>query len=325
MLKTRKVPEVSILMPVHGNAPFLKETIKSVEEQSLVDFEFIIVLDRVADDTKTLLNEKAKLNHRIKMISSKSPGISSALNIGLNHCEGNYVARIDSDDLMHPQRLKLQKLYLDRHATIDCVGSQIIKINANSRTIGRSYLPEMPAEISDVLPFRNCIAHPSVMFRKSTIISIGGYRSEFDGCEDYDLWLRIDNGNNLKNMEIALTSYRIWPKQTTNKFSDDLLCKLKRAREIRSLSLFMPYWRTSMIWLNPFFSARNKIYLQACTSLDMLTFSMKPPRNLLKMVVYIFKLLFSCCFIPFKAVRLLYVIAKYAMKYTVMDRKNICK
>lgn len=325
MFTTRKVPEVSILMPVHGNAPFLKETIKSVEEQSLDNFEFIIILDRVGDATKTLLNEKAKLNHRIKIIRSKSPGISSALNFGLNHCESNYVARIDSDDLMHPQRLKLQKLYLDRHATIDCVGSQIIKINANSRTIGRSYLPEMPAEISDVLLFRNCIAHPSVMFRKSTVISIGGYRSEFDGCEDFDLWLRMDNGNNLKNMEIALTSYRIWPKQTTNIFSDDLLCKLKRTREIKSLNLYMPYWRTSMNWLNSFYSARNKIYLQACTSLDTLTLSMKPPRNLLKTVVSIFKLLLSCCFIPFKAVRLLYIIVKYALKYTVIGRTNICK
>jgi glycosyltransferase involved in cell wall biosynthesis len=325
MLKTKKIPEVSVLMPVHGYAPFLEETIKSVEKQSLVNFEFLIVLDRVDKDAESLLIERAKVNNRIKIISSKSPGISSALNIGLNHCKGTYVARIDSDDLMEPQRLELQKLYLDSHGTIDCVGSQIIKIDTNGRAIGRSYLPELPAEISNMLPFRNCIAHPSVMFRKSSVTSIGGYLSEFNGCEDYDLWLRMDKGNNLKNMEIALTSYRIWPKQTTNLLSDNLLSKLKIARELKLHDLYLPYRRTSMIWLNLVVNARKKMFLQVCTTLDMLSLSMKPPRNLFKTVMSSFRIFLGCWFIPFKAARLFYIVAKYVMKYGVIPRMKSCK
>lgn len=320
MLKAGRVPEVSVLMPVHGNAPFLKEAIESVENQTLVNFEFLIVLDRVGKKAESLLKKRAKVNSKIKLITSNSPGISSALNVGLNHCKSPYVARLDSDDLMHPQRLEVQKSFLDGYGTIDCVGSQTIKIDAGGVDIGRSYLPEKPVEISNVLPFRNCLAHPSVMFRKDTVTSIGGYRSEFDGCEDYDLWLRMDKGNNFKNLDMALTSYRIWPKQNINMLPDDLIGKLKRTRESKLENLYMPHQRKSKIWLDPILIAKNMVFLQACTSLDLMFLSMKPPRSLLKTFTSSFRFFYGCSFIPIKAVRLFGVFAKYGMKYIIIRR-----
>jgi glycosyltransferase involved in cell wall biosynthesis len=325
MLKAKKVPEVSILMPVHGNAPYLENAIKSVENQTFANFEFIIVLDRVGKNVESLLKKRTELNKKIKVVNSKSTGISSALNTGLNHCKAPYVARLDSDDLMQPQRLKVQKLFLDNHEKIDCVGSQIIKINAEGKAIGRSYLPEMPTEISNVLPFRNCIAHPSVMFRKNTIISIGGYRTEFDGCEDYDLWLRMDKGDNLKNLEMMLTSYRIWPKQSKTMLSNDLLSKLKRVRKVQLKNQHVPYQYRSMIWLNLIFKAKNIMFLQTCTSLDLLFLSMKSPRNLSKTISSSFRIFYSCFFVPIKIVKLLCIVAKYGMKYIVTRRAISCK
>jgi glycosyltransferase involved in cell wall biosynthesis len=316
MLNAKEVPEVSVLMPVHGNAPFVESAIESVENQTLANFEFIIVLDRVGKDAKLLLKKKEKLNNKIKIISSKSPGISSALNAGLNYCKSPYVARLDSDDLMQPQRLKEQKLFLDNHRKIDCVGSQIIKINADNVAIGRSYLPEIPTEISNVLPFRNCIAHPSVMFRKNAVTKIGGYRTEFDGCEDYDLWLRMDKGNNLKNLDMTLTSYRIWPKQSTTMLSDNLPGKLRRVRTVKLHKHYLPYQRRSMVWLNPILTAKNIMFLQVCTSLDLLMLSMKTPRNLSKTISSSFIIFYSCFFVPIKAVKLFCIIAKYGLKYT---------
>jgi len=325
MLKAKKVPEVSVLMPVHGHAPFLENAIESVENQTLLNFEFIIVLDRVGKDAKSLLKKKAKLNKKIKIISSKSPGISSALNAGLNHCKSPYVARLDSDDLMQPQRLKIQKLFLDNNGKIDCVGSQIIKINADDVAIGRSYLPEMPTEISNVLPFRNCIAHPSVMFRKNAVTRIGGYRTEFDGCEDYDLWLRIDKGNNLKNIEMILTSYRIWPKQSTTMLSDNLLGKLRSVRTTKSQEHYRPYQHRSIIWSNPILKAKNIMFLQVCTSLDLLMLSVKPPRNLSKTISSSFRIFYSCVFVPIRIVKLFYIVAKYGIKYNIIRKVKLCK
>ena len=75
MLKAGRVPEVSVLMPVHGNAPFLKEAIESVENQTLVNFEFLIVLDRVGKKAESLLKKRAEVNNKIKLITSNSPGI----------------------------------------------------------------------------------------------------------------------------------------------------------------------------------------------------------------------------------------------------------
>ena len=325
MLKAGRGPEVSVLMPVHGNAPFLKEAIESVENQTLVNFEFLIVLDRVGKKAESLLKKRAKVNNKIKLITSNSPGISSALNVGLNHCKSPYVARLDSDDLMHPQRLEVQKSFLDGHETIDCVGSQTIKIDVGGIDIGRSCLPEKPIEISNVLPFRNCLAHPSVMFRKDTITSIGGYRSEFDGCEDYDLWLRMDKGNNFKNLDMALTSYRIWPKQNIHMLPDDLLGKLKKTRESKLQNLYTPHQRRNNIWLNPFLIAKKMLFLQASTSLDLMFLSMKPPRSLLKTFTSSFGFVYGCCFIPIKAVRLFYVVAKYGLKYSVIRKLIKCK
>jgi glycosyltransferase involved in cell wall biosynthesis len=219
----RNMPtEISILIPVHGEAPFFFDTLKSLLDQSFKGYEVIIVLDRVTDNIKSLIKKEIRNHKFIKVFESVKPGISAALNLGLEFCKANYIARIDSDDTMNVDRLLIQKKYLDENPEIVCVGSQIYKVNGNSEIVGQSKYPAAPFAINYILPYRNCIAHPSVMFRKNFITAVGGYNSSYDGCEDYDLWLRCLSVGKIANINLPLTNYRIWSGQFTSKKRNSL-------------------------------------------------------------------------------------------------------
>jgi glycosyltransferase involved in cell wall biosynthesis len=153
----------------------------------------------------------------IKVFVSKLPGISHDLNLGISESSGELIARIDADDLMRKDRLSLQKAFLEKHPKVVCVGSQVTKINVDGIVIGESNYPASSKEITRTLLFRNCLAHPSVMYRRSSIVEVGGYRPEFDGVEDYDLWLRLSMTGQIRNINARLTSYRVWENQVTSK------------------------------------------------------------------------------------------------------------
>jgi glycosyltransferase involved in cell wall biosynthesis len=166
-----------------------------------------------------------------KVFVSKLPGISHALNLGIRESSGELIARIDADDLMRKDRLTLQNAFLEKHPEVVCVGSQVAKINVNEMVIGISCYPERNKQITKTLLFRNCIAHPSVMYRRSAILKVGGYRPEFDGVEDYDLWLRLSVTGQIRNLKTRLTSYRVWENQVTRKKKHLIAENSKRARQ----------------------------------------------------------------------------------------------
>jgi len=129
------------------------------------------------------------------------------------------VARIDADDLMLPNRLSVQVNFLIKFPTIDCVGSQVGFIGENISRSARTCYPEKSLDISKALRIRNVIAHPSVVYKKSKVQEVGSYREEYNGAEDYDLWLRLDNGRNIANIHDVLTLYRVHEDQETSKNS----------------------------------------------------------------------------------------------------------
>ncbi len=224
-------PVVSVIIPVHGDAPHLISTIESITIQSFKDYEVIIILDRASKEIEIYANNLALDLENFKVVFSKKPGISHALNTGIRESSGEFIARIDADDLMRKDRLALQKNFLEQHDEVVCVGSQITKINANGIPIGRSCYPGSNRQIASTLLFRNCIAHPSVMYRRSAILEVNGYRSDFDGVEDYDLWLRLSMIGQIRNMQEPLTSYRVWDNQVTTKKRHLIFENAKRARE----------------------------------------------------------------------------------------------
>jgi glycosyltransferase involved in cell wall biosynthesis len=224
-------PVVSVIIPVHGDAPHLVSTIKSIEMQSFKEIEIVIILDRASKEIELYARNLAINSENVKVLVSKLPGISHALNIGIGESSGEFIARIDADDLMRKDRLALQKEFLEKHQEVVCVGSQVTKINVDGKQIGRSSYPASNKQITHTLLFRNCIAHPSVMYRRSSILEVSGYRSDFDGVEDYDLWLRLSMNGQIRNMQAPLTSYRVWEDQVTAKKKYLIFENAKRVRE----------------------------------------------------------------------------------------------
>ena len=222
--------DVSVVIPIHGNPIYLNETLESLEIQNFENFEVIAVLDRADAWVNKLLNTTKIKNREINVLISNSPGISAALEMGILESRGQMIARIDSDDTMESERLAIQFNFLINHSDISIVGTQINYINSQSLRIGVSNYPESRSTIKAILPIRNCIAHPSVMIRRNIFEDIQGYRSEFNGAEDYELWLRASNNFGIVNISQKLTNYRLWENQLTSQYnrSDrDLLNRIR--------------------------------------------------------------------------------------------------
>jgi len=205
-------------MPVYGDAPWLEESLESIAQQIFKDFELILILDRPNDSTEKKIEKfLSRVVVRNQIIYSKTPGISAALNLGILNAKGELLARLDSDDTMRPDRLKIQaqEFYVDED--LQLLGSQIEFLNENSKVLGKSQYPCGDVDLRQSLSFRNPFAHPSVMFRKSTIKKLGGYNPKFNGAEDYDLWHRLALQGTIRNHPETLTSYRRSEHQTTFK------------------------------------------------------------------------------------------------------------
>ncbi|MCH8519519.1 MAG: glycosyltransferase [Nanoarchaeota archaeon] len=199
---------VSVVMPNYNGSKYLKEAISSILEQSFADFELIIVDDCSSDDSLSVIDSFS--DSRIKVFrNEKNLGVSGTLNHGLSHATGEYIARMDSDDISSKLRFEKQVKILD--SGYDVVGSDIIFIDSSGKSLGsRKYSDD----IGSVIRIKSPLAHPSVMFKKSLITSLGVYSYEFNSAEDYDLWLRFYNyGAKFSIIHEPLLKYRIHDNQ----------------------------------------------------------------------------------------------------------------
>jgi glycosyltransferase involved in cell wall biosynthesis len=203
-------------MPVHGSAPYLTSAIDSVYKSIDVEIEFILVLDRCTNIDFNKAIRVGPPNIEIKVINSITPGIVPALNLGIASAKHELIARLDSDDIVTPERFLKQVQYLDRFKEVVCVGTQLNFIDEEGIEFGYTNYPIRHIDILKRMKYQNCIGHPSVMFRKSIVQQIGGYREFLTGSEDYDLWLRLSEIGSLSNLPLKLTKYRVSKFQFTN-------------------------------------------------------------------------------------------------------------
>lgn len=205
--------DVSVVCPIHGEGKYLARTLESIDAQSFQgSTEVILVLDRCSEDVISTIN-RFQSSMSIVMITSNTPGIVAALNLGLQRATGKYVARIDADDVMHTNRIEKQFTYLESNQDVIVLGSSVTEINEVGNIIGVRNYPTTSRDMYKSLSKQCTIAHPSVMFKRKTIIELGSYRSFFAHAEDYDLWLRARDFGPIVTMREALTSYRVHPGQ----------------------------------------------------------------------------------------------------------------
>jgi glycosyltransferase involved in cell wall biosynthesis len=215
------MPRVSVLMPVYNGDKYLRETIDSVLNQTYKDFEFIVIDDGSTDNSLKIIESFD--DERIKLIKQNHGKIVKALNGGLEIAKGEYIIRVDADDVSLPERFSTLVDYLDKNPETTICGSWANVIDENGK-----YLREMtypPVENSDIKKFilSHCpFIHPSVIFRKKDIEEIGGYRKY--ELEDYELWTRILKKFKGHNIPEKLINYRVHSKSMTE--NDKLKRKL---------------------------------------------------------------------------------------------------
>lgn len=196
---------ISILIPIY-NTPieYLKECFDSIDNQTFQDWEVVIVNDgsneEVTNYLKNLNKEKYNVYHQ------ENSGISKALNYGLQNCKYNLVARMDGDDIMLPERLEKQLKYFNLN-DVDVLGTQVQLFGISQDGMITNHPLVIPRSIIQRLDW--FLNHPSVMFKKDKVLSIGGYTSEFDGLEDLELWCRcLLNNYKLRNLPDMLLRHR---------------------------------------------------------------------------------------------------------------------
>ena len=201
---------MSLLMPVHGKAPFLSAAIESVYRANKVNIEFIIILDRCENTEIWETVELCPPNIEISVLTSNAPGIVPALNLGIENAKHELVARLDSDDLACPGRFISQIEFMNTYQNVVCVGTQMVFIDENGHEFGHTNYPVKHHNIMSRMKYQNCIGHPSVMFKKTLVQELGSYRQVLAGSEDYDLWLRlIFAGKNVGCTEEILQAFSV--------------------------------------------------------------------------------------------------------------------
>lgn len=208
--------KVSVLLPVNRDDGYLDAAVSSILNQTFRDFELLIIANNCTDELWSKIENIKESDIRVKSFRLDLGGLTFALNYGLNIAKGEYIARMDADDISLPQRLEKQVDFLDKNTSVVILGAQISYIDDDGELslLKASILPKNPSE--KVAYYKCPIYHPTVMFRKSIILSIGGYKYGFYG-EDFELWLRcIKNNLNIVNLSDILLNYRIHENQVSS-------------------------------------------------------------------------------------------------------------
>ncbi len=184
---------ISVLMPVYNAEKYLKEAVASILAQTYDDFELLIVDDGSTDSSVQIASEFS--DSRIRLLPKKHNGLIETLNYGLEHARGQWIARMDADDIALPDRFDIQMKYISSHKDVVAVGGAAYLIDAEGRKTGCLTVP--PGNHEDLVnnllyPGRGVsLIHPTVMMRTETARALEGYRRQFAVSEDTDMWLRI--------------------------------------------------------------------------------------------------------------------------------------
>jgi glycosyltransferase involved in cell wall biosynthesis len=197
-------PSISVVMPVHNALPFLEESIKSILSQTLTDFEFVILDDASTDGSRELLRDWSLRDRRIRLHESeKQLGLAGASNAVVAKTRTPLVARMDADDIAHPDRLLRQIKVMKNHLDVALIGTLCNGIDAS----GREVRPRDRWRLlrrSNLIPF----PHGSAMFRREAFDRVGGYDEKTIGAEDQDLFLRMTACGRVVTLPDVLYHYR---------------------------------------------------------------------------------------------------------------------
>ena len=202
---------ISVILSVYNESTdFIKKSIMSILEQTYRNLELIIINDNPKrKELEMILSEYQNADKRVRYLKNKDNiGLVESLNKGIKYAQGEYIARMDADDIAVDRRLEWQLEHLIKNE-LDIVGGNIDKIDENGKEIGSLYVPIEHGDIVRYQKYGSCVLHPTWLVKRSVYLALGGYRN-VQACEDYDFLLRaISQGYKLGNISKIVLKYRV--------------------------------------------------------------------------------------------------------------------
>lgn len=205
------MPIISVIMPVYNEGRYLKHAIDSILNQSFRDFEFVIIDDGSKENINKIINQYSD-QRIIYYKNNRNLGITKSLNIGLQKASGKYIARMDADDVAMPDRLKVQKKYLDDNPDIFLIGAMAEIIDENDNKQKSWEYPFNYYDIAYSMFFYNPIMHSTIFFRSSLIDNVGKYNENYKFAQDFEFYTRIIKLCKVENLRDYLLQYRCHKK-----------------------------------------------------------------------------------------------------------------
>jgi glycosyltransferase involved in cell wall biosynthesis len=253
-----RAPRVSVLVPAFNEpAETLEESLASLRRQTFADFECLVVDDSTKPELAAACEAACARDPRFRYIHPPTrQGLAAGLNLALEEAGGEFIARFDSDDVCHPDRLRRQVEAMDVDPALDVLGSALrIMDSAGAETAVRHYALTHD-EIARRMQTSNAMAHPTVMIRRRVLDRYGAYRPEFRFAEDLELWLRLLNaGARFGNLAEPLVNYR---QDATHRSADNWRYNLRARRTNFSAALWprrvagiaiIAAWSVTPAWL----------------------------------------------------------------------------
>ncbi len=216
--------KVSIITPTYNRPRWLTEAIDSVLAQTYPDIEIIVVNDGSTDDTEQILEPYMD---KIVYIYKENNGQGAAVNTGIEAATGEYICRVDDDDLFAPEKIELQVEKFEQNPELGLVASDNYTINSEGEILDTKEIPDFSKQGVFLTLLQNCIfCQPTVMVRKECLDKVGLYKSIF--AEDYDMWIRITRHYPVGVIHKPLARYRKHDRNLSGRDSLD-----KKNKEIQ--------------------------------------------------------------------------------------------
>lgn len=209
------LPLVSVVLPAYNAAPLIARTLKSILSQTYCHLEVLVVDDGSTDETAAIVQAVAAGDRRVKLLHQPNAGVAAARNLAIRQAQGEFIAPIDADDLWHPDHLQRQTAcFLSAPAAVGVVYSWSIDIDADDRPLPGFNAALIEGNVYTTLLCHNFLGNASCsMIRASSLNAVGGYNSDFrlqqaQGCEDWDLYLRLAACYEFRAVPAFLVGYR---------------------------------------------------------------------------------------------------------------------
>jgi len=211
-----QAPAISVLMPAYNAAAYIDTAIRSMVEQDFRDFELVVIDDASTDSTWESVLQYAKLDARVRPFrNAHNMKIAKALNRGIEVAAGRYIARMDADDWSHPDRLRKQFEFMERHPDVVLSGGTIEICDENLSPVNKRRYPLSDSEIRERMFYFSPFCHPAIIARADALRQSGGYNETMEVAQDYDLYFRIGRLGRLANVEDCLHRLRTHPASSS--------------------------------------------------------------------------------------------------------------